>query len=217
PARAAPGLDLLHRGIDVIGVGHDERLQALRVTAAEIVEVSVVGAQELDVDLGNVGATRHAGYHEGDVDTLFVHVLDARGGVPVLTTVCRVLRPLILRVPAALTGARQRLTEIAWDIRAPATTATTPEAVGVPALARAGVPLGAPRHPVLGQIWDQLTHARREEPVECLGRSANVRIDVVGPYAVSHVLLLPRDARCRLRLPMIDVLYGAQQAPAGHD
>ena len=81
PAALAPALDLLDRLLDVARGDGEAGLQAVRIRAAEVVQVAVLGADELHLELG-VRVARAAGVdHEVDVRALLVHVLaGARSG-----------------------------------------------------------------------------------------------------------------------------------------
>jgi len=77
PARAPPGADLAHRGVDVARRGDDHALEAVGMLAAEVGDVAVVGPGDADFERG-VGDADEAGPggrdEEMDVAPFRVHV-----------------------------------------------------------------------------------------------------------------------------------------------
>jgi len=157
PWRATPSPDLRHRRLDIAGADADHRLEPVRVLAAEVVEIAVLGAHELDVDGRLLVPARSASIdQELDVDALRIHVADASIGIPVVALRMRILTPHELAGGHAGGGARLCLTEHARHVGAPAADGTAAAEAEARRVGR--VVLNARRVPFLGhfvalQVW----------------------------------------------------------------
>ncbi len=170
----------------------DQRLEPVRIRAAERVHVAVLGADELGLDL-QIGVAVSAAVDDGvDVGAFFVHVLEAYGAVIVATAVGGEARTHERLELAFLVGSRAGFTEAARWARAPAACfAASAQAVVVLQwllIALTGH-ANATRRPVLvGR--KTVAHFGGKELGECLGGWANVRVRIPDLIAVFHVRVL---------------------------
>src|SRR5215475_4160856 len=103
------------------GVHADHRLEPVRVFAAKIIQETMLGTHELDVDLSALVPARSARIDEQlHVNALFVHVADASVHVPVVTVQARILTAHEFAIGPACGGAGLCLAQCAWDVSAPA-------------------------------------------------------------------------------------------------
>ena len=85
PGRPTPVPDLRHRRLDVVGADADHRLESVWVVAAEVVQIAMLRAHELDVDVGVLVPAWPASIdQELDVDALRIHIAEASVGIPVV-------------------------------------------------------------------------------------------------------------------------------------
>src|SRR5438034_5619784 len=83
PGGGRPAFDLLDRAGDRARRDGEERLQSVGILTAEVVEVTIIGPNELELDpwvLVAIGSGRN---HHVDVDALFVHVADPGIRIPI--------------------------------------------------------------------------------------------------------------------------------------
>jgi hypothetical protein len=195
----AVAFDLLHRCLDVSGICADQRLEAMRVPAAIVVHIAMLGPHELDVDFMILVAARPTGIDdELNVDTFLVHIRDASIDIPIVAVWMRILGPHEMPCGTVFRGrTRLRLAERARHVRTPAANVTIAQAKS---FRRRLDARGGPddRHLARFQIGHQLAHPRGEVLFEGIGTRPDVRISVVDSVAVSHSPPLPARATDRI-------------------
>ena len=186
PLRSSPLRDLAHGLVHGARGGHDRGLQARRELSAEIGRVTMIGADQSDLELDvrqSDDAHPERGHHEMRICPLVVHVLD-----PVLGLVILHAHPRLLRPHPVGAAAGERVVRAGRPEHAAIELRGDPVLIGV---GRASDHLA--RGDAVGrQLGEARPKVRIDVPIQDVRGGIDVRIGVPGAQAVSHGRLQAR-------------------------